>query len=68
VTPSIRVAIHLLGMGFFLWLALKSVRTGMPAGNPNMNPRRSERPLQFWLVVAFYLLMAAFAGASIVGF
>ena len=41
--PSfIRIIIHLLGMSAFLWLIWRSLRTGMPEGNPNMNPRRDE--------------------------
>ena len=27
----------------------------MPAGNAKVNPRRDERPVQFWLVAALYI-------------
>lgn len=38
----------------FAWLTWRTVQTGMPAGNMKMNPRREERPVQFWLVAALY--------------
>jgi len=38
----------------FAWLQWRTVRTGMPAGNTTMNPRREERPIRFWLVAALY--------------
>lgn len=60
--PALRITINLLGMSWFLWLAWQSVKTGMPAGNPKMNPRRDERPVQFWIVVGFYALGAVWMG------
>jgi hypothetical protein len=45
---------------YFIWLIWRSLRTGMPFGNPNMNPRRDERPGQFWSLIAFYAAVAIF--------
>jgi len=39
---------------YFTWLIWRSLRTGMPLGNPHMNPRREERPGQFWGMIAFH--------------
>jgi len=43
---------------YLLWLIWRSVRTGMPFGNPHMNPRRAERPGQFWGMIAFRAVVA----------
>lgn len=64
--PVIRIIINLSGMSAFLWLIWRSLRTGMPAGNPKMNPRRDERPLQFWMVVALFALGAVISGSRLV--
>lgn len=48
----------IVGSFYPLWLIWRSLRTGMPVGDPNMNPRRSERPGQFWAMIAFHAVLA----------
>lgn len=43
---------------YFLWLIWRSLRTGLPFGNPDMDPRRDERPGQFWGMLAFHAAAA----------
>lgn len=42
----------------FGWFAFRSVRTGMIAGDPASDPRRDERPVQFWGLVLLFLFVA----------
>ncbi len=56
MTSFMHMTIGCGGAATWLWLAWRSVRTGMPAGNPRVNPRREERPIYFWSVVAFFTL------------
>jgi hypothetical protein len=49
------------------WMAWRTVRTGMPAGNAKMNPRREERPVQFWFLAAFYVGVAIWSAVQAFG-
>ncbi|WP_448660179.1 hypothetical protein ACPVPU_06630 [Sphingomonas sp. CJ99] len=54
-----------VGVLFFSWLAIQTIRTGMIAGNSAWYPRRDERPVQFWFVVALLVLMAVANGVRL---
>lgn len=58
------VAIRCAAALFWAWMAWRTVRTGMPAGNAKMNPRRDERPVQFWLVAAFFAGLAVWSAVQ----
>jgi len=59
---ALKIVAPALGAMAFAWIIWQSVRTGMPAGNPSINPRRKERPFQFWLVVTFFAVFAIWYG------
>jgi hypothetical protein len=61
---GLKVVAPTLGALAFGWLAWRSVKTGMPAGNAAMNPRRTERPFQFWSVVALFAAFAIWYAAA----
>jgi len=67
MSSGVRIAINGLAAATWLWLAWRTVRTGMPFGDPNWNPRRDERPFQFWLVVALYVGLGTWCVAQAVG-
>lgn len=59
ISHTFHIALGCAGTLVFAWLTWRTIHTGMPAGNPKMNPRREERPIQFWLVVALYAGLTA---------
>jgi hypothetical protein len=54
-----------VGVLFFSWLAIQTIRTGMIAGNPAWYPERGERPVQFWFIVALLVVMAVANGVRL---
>ena len=56
-----------IGAALYFWLAWLTLKTGMPAGNPKMNPRRSERPFQFWLVFLLFAFFGAYYASRAAG-
>ncbi|MGN6596548.1 MAG: hypothetical protein ACTHKO_11600 [Sphingopyxis terrae] len=49
-----KILLYLLLAATFLILIGRSIRAGVPVGFTD--PRRDERPFQFWLVMIFMLL------------
>ena len=61
MNPNLHFAISLLGATCSFVLAWRTLKTGMPAGSAKMDPRRDERPVQFWLVFCFYFAVGVAA-------
>lgn len=61
---ALKIVAPALGAMVFVWIIWQSVSTGMPAGNPSINPRRKEHPFQFWLIVTFFAACAIWYGIA----
>jgi hypothetical protein len=53
VSPAFRIAVYAVGSATYLWLFWRTLRTGLPAGNPKMYGR-AERPIQFWAAAILF--------------
>jgi hypothetical protein len=64
MSPVLREVFGTLAALVCFWLAWRTVRTGMPAGNAKVSPRRDERPIQFWFVFALYIGLGVWWGGQ----
>jgi hypothetical protein len=56
-----------LAAALWFWLAWRTIRTGLPAGNPRGYGKK-ERPLQFWLAAIGFPVMGTWYALRAAGF
>lgn len=66
MSPAVRTAAFALGGATHLWLFWRTLKTGMPAGNPKMHTR-AERPVQFWVAAIMFAGAGAWYAALTMG-